>query len=441
MAMFGRDIMALLKGEDGSALQIRVSDGYIQWKLETDTEWNNVIAVDDLKGADGVTPHIGEDGYWYIGDTSTGVKAQGEDGKDGNALQMRNSGGYIQWKLETDSEWNNVIAVDDLKGADGATPEIGSNGNWFINGEDTGKQSTGDKGEKGATFTPHVDLFGKLSWTNDGDLPNPETVNIMGKQGMTGPYFTPSVDGAGNLSWTNNGYLENPDIVNIKGEQGYSMIMAQPAEAVQMTVEEFDAISAGDHRYIAWEADTYWDEIYWKINHDFIVIPVTLTNIKNTAAFIVGEVDSTDGSKPSVGYDVVATVRSGIDGIDGDDGDDGVGVPAGGTTGQVLKKKSNTDYDTEWSDEEGGVGVPAGGTTGQVLKKKSNTDYDTEWSDEEGGGAATEVTKSAIANALGCTEAQLDTLVALAQKVTVSGSDVKFATGTVLKSSYFDAVD
>lgn len=57
------------------------------------------------------------------------------------------------------------------------------------------------------------------------------------------------------------------------------------------------------------------------------------------------------------------------------------------------------------------------------------------------GGAAAEVTKSAIANALGCTEAQLDTLVALAKKVTVSGSDVKFATGTVLKSSYFDAVD
>lgn len=25
------------------------------------------------------------------------------------------------------------------------------------------------------------------------------------------------------------------------------------------------------------------------------------------------------------------------------------GVPAGGTEGQVLKKLSNTDYDTEWS--------------------------------------------------------------------------------------------
>ena len=42
----------------------------------------------------------------------------------------------------------------------------------------------------------------------------------------------------------------------------------------------------------------------------------------------------------------------------GDPGDPGDILPTGGSTGQVLKKKSNTDYDVEWSDEEGGsVGV------------------------------------------------------------------------------------
>lgn len=34
----------------------------------------------------------------------------------------------------------------------------------------------------------------------------------------------------------------------------------------------------------------------------------------------------------------------------------GVGVPAGGTTGQVLKKLSNADYDTAWQAESGGGG-------------------------------------------------------------------------------------
>ena len=132
----------------------------------------------------------------------------------------------------------------------------------------------------------------------------------------------------------------------------------------------------------------------------------------------------------------------GADGKTGPQGPAGPGVAAGGTTGQVLAKKSNTNYDTEWinptsggtvsvnvgetttgepatnasvtnsGDETNvvlnftiprgktgpqgpqgepgadgktgpqgpaGPGVAAGGTTGQVLAKKSNTNYDTEW--------------------------------------------------------------
>lgn len=48
--------------------------------------------------------------------------------------------------------------------------------------------------------------------------------------------------------------------------------------------------------------------------------------------------------------------ETGATGATGAQGAPGVGVPAGGTTGQVLKKKSNTDYDTEWANEEGGGG-------------------------------------------------------------------------------------
>jgi hypothetical protein len=43
--------------------------------------------------------------------------------------------------------------------------------------------------------------------------------------------------------------------------------------------------------------------------------------------------------------------EDGEDGADGAQGPAGPGVAAGGTTGQVLKKASNTDYDTEWDDE------------------------------------------------------------------------------------------
>jgi len=87
----------------------------------------------------------------------------------------------------------------------------------------------------------------------------------------------------------------------------------------------------------------------------------------------------------------------------------GPGVPAGGTTGQVLAKNSDTSLDTEWIDPPAGSSgvvispeppdpaglpegtiwidedsiiesvLPAGGTTDQVLAKASGSDYDVEW--------------------------------------------------------------
>lgn len=51
----------------------------------------------------------------------------------------------------------------------------------------------------------------------------------------------------------------------------------------------------------------------------------------------------------------------------------GTNIPAGWTTGQVLKKKSNTNFDTEFADS----GIPAGWSTGEVLVKNSATSYDT----------------------------------------------------------------
>ena len=160
----------------------------------------------------------------------------------------------------------------------------------------------GEKGEKGVgyTFTPSVSESGNLSWTNNGNLSNPATVNIKGPQGERGPqgttgqqgpkgdkgdnglpgskgdpgftpsfsignvttlepgakatvtrrgtdelpildfgipkgdrgpigpggegsigyFFTPHVSPEGVISWTNDGNLANPDPINIKGPKG-----------------------------------------------------------------------------------------------------------------------------------------------------------------------------------------------------------------------------
>lgn len=42
-------------------------------------------------------------------------------------------------------------------------------------------------GGGGVTFTPALDQYGNLSWTNNGGLENPSTVNIKGPAGETGP--------------------------------------------------------------------------------------------------------------------------------------------------------------------------------------------------------------------------------------------------------------
>lgn len=54
--------------------------------------------------------------------------------------------------------------------------------------------------------------------------------------------------------------------------------------------------------------------------------------------------------------------------------------PIGGTTGQVLAKKSDKDHDAEWVAPEAGT-LPSGGTRGQVLVKQSDTPGDAAWED------------------------------------------------------------
>ena len=91
---------------------------------------------------------------------------------------------------------------------------------------------TGPRGATGYTYTPKVDIDGNISWTYNGNLVNPTTVNIKGPKGdkgdtgltgdkgETGYYFQPHIDEYYNLSWTNNGGLENPELINIKGPKG-----------------------------------------------------------------------------------------------------------------------------------------------------------------------------------------------------------------------------
>ena len=205
-------------------------------------------------------------------------------------------------------------------------------------------------------------------------------------------------------------------------------------EAAHPVGEDGDAYLVGDPTHIYVWLD---DRQEYADGGLFAAVPgldgVGITSIEKTAT--AGLVDTytityTDGDTDTF------TVTNGAQGEPGEDGDDGVGitsiaksgtvgnvdtytitltdgstynftvtngesigVPEGGTTGQVLVKKSNTDYDTEWANAGAGEGVPAGGTTGQILAKKTGADYDTEWVDNEGGSDVTSEIESLSAAA------------------------------------------
>jgi hypothetical protein len=99
-------------------------------------------------GANGVTPTIGTNGNWYLGETDTGKPSRGEKGDKGD------------------------------KGPQGEQGE------------------TGGTGAAGTTFTPSVAADGTLSWTNDGGKTNPDSVNIKGPQGNPGEKGNPGETGA-----------------------------------------------------------------------------------------------------------------------------------------------------------------------------------------------------------------------------------------------------
>lgn len=99
-----------------------------------------------------------------------------------------------------------------------------------------GDGEAGKDGKDGVTFVPHVQVLAngyRLYWTNDGRLPNPDPMEIMngengtpgtvgpaGPSGPAGAVFTPTVteiEGGIRLSWSNNGELPNPNPVDIKG--------------------------------------------------------------------------------------------------------------------------------------------------------------------------------------------------------------------------------
>ena len=127
------------------------------------------------------------------------------------------------------------------QGVQGERGETGSQGPQGVQG------IQGERGPQGFTFRPSISSAGVLSWSNDGGQANPQAISVIGpagpagergergvqgergepgipgEAGAVGPRgvtFTPTVSSSGVWSCTNDGGLPNPSAVNIMGPQG-----------------------------------------------------------------------------------------------------------------------------------------------------------------------------------------------------------------------------
>lgn len=145
-------------GPPGPAIEMRVSGGFIQWRVVGEPDWINLISVADLTGSPGeevslqvTATHI----QWRLG---TGpwqdlIAISALKGADGREVQMQASATHIQWRYAGESAWTDIIALSDLTGATGNaawTPVIAT----VVDGERRVQQIvdwTGGGGTKPAT--------------------------------------------------------------------------------------------------------------------------------------------------------------------------------------------------------------------------------------------------------------------------------------------------
>ena len=169
-------------------------------------------------GADGHSPtvEINQDGYWVIDGVVTEILATGQSGtpgKDGTSFHTGNGAPDNSLGIDGDSyldldTWDFYTKNEgvwtkggNIKGDKGDAPviEIGENGNWFVDGVDTGVSSKGESGADGTNgedgSTPYIGENGNW-WIGEEDT----GIKAEGKDGTDGVDGENGKDGADGLT-------------------------------------------------------------------------------------------------------------------------------------------------------------------------------------------------------------------------------------------------
>ena len=131
-------------------------------------------------GENGKTPYVGDNGNWYIGADDTGKPSRGAKGEKGEkgdtgaqGIQGEQGIQGVQGEKGDKGEKGaqgpqGLQGPPGEAGADGKTPYVGDNGNWFVGSDDTGKPSRGETGPQGVSGV----------YVGSGDMPDGYNVQI-----------------------------------------------------------------------------------------------------------------------------------------------------------------------------------------------------------------------------------------------------------------------
>lgn len=162
------------KGDAGDEIELQQSATHIQWRY-VGGSWTDLVALSDLIGPQGIQGNQGIQGI------------QGNQGTAGKEVQIQVSGGYIQWKYDSDVSWTNLILVSTLKGDTGDNGIDGASSFTYIAyaSDDTGTDFT-------LTFDANLDYIAIKHTTVA--IPSPIASdftglwkNYKGETGATGP--------------------------------------------------------------------------------------------------------------------------------------------------------------------------------------------------------------------------------------------------------------
>lgn len=260
---------------------------------------------------------------YYGKDPNTSIEEffnslKGKDGEDGAVPVIGENGNWIINGVDTG------IPARGQDGKDGVTPEIGANGNWFIDGRDTGVPARGKDG-----FTPYV-KDGNW-WIGDNDTGVP----ARGQDGINGRTPTVEIGPGPDYFWIIDGTTTPISAKGVDGKDGFTPVIG-PNGNWFMNGEDTGKPSKGEDGKTPTVEIGPGPDYFWIIDGTTTTITAkgkdgyTPVIGDNGNWFIGGE----DTGKPSVVIPVIGDNGNWyIDGVDtgkpargpkGDNGEDGV---------------------------------------------------------------------------------------------------------------------